>query len=137
MSIGIPIKLLHEAQGHIVTVETTSGELYRGHLANAEDSMNCHLSGVTLTKKDGQVHALEQAFIRGSKIRFIVVPDILKKAPMFKMADPSKAVTRGRGLGYGTGRGRGRASRCMSIQCDAMLQFDNNYSPLLSLSLSH
>ena len=30
MSIGVPIKLLHEAEGHIVTVETTTGEVYRG-----------------------------------------------------------------------------------------------------------
>lgn len=105
--------MLHEAQGHIVTVETTNGELYRGHLANVEDSMNCHLSDVTLTKRDGQVHALQQAFIRGSKVRFVVVPNILSKAPMFQMTDPSKPVIRGRGLGYGAGRGRGRASRCM------------------------
>lgn len=27
MSIGVPIKVLHEAEGHIVTVETTSGEV--------------------------------------------------------------------------------------------------------------
>ena len=32
MSIGVPIKLLHEAEGHIVTVETTTGEVYRGKL---------------------------------------------------------------------------------------------------------
>ena len=27
MSLGIPIKVLHEAEGHIVTIETTSGEV--------------------------------------------------------------------------------------------------------------
>jgi len=31
-TIGIPIKLLHEAQGHIVTVELTNGQVYRGKL---------------------------------------------------------------------------------------------------------
>ena len=25
--IGVPIKVLHEAEGHIVTVETTTGEV--------------------------------------------------------------------------------------------------------------
>ena len=25
--IGVPVKVLHEAEGHIVTVETTSGEV--------------------------------------------------------------------------------------------------------------
>ena len=28
--IGIPIKLMHEAEGHIITVELKSGETYRG-----------------------------------------------------------------------------------------------------------
>ena len=32
MSIGVPVKLLHEAEGHIVTVEIKTGEVYRGHL---------------------------------------------------------------------------------------------------------
>lgn len=32
MSIGIPIKLLHEAQGHIITLELKTGQLYRGKL---------------------------------------------------------------------------------------------------------
>lgn len=30
MSIGVPIKVLHEAEGHIVTCETITGEVYRG-----------------------------------------------------------------------------------------------------------
>ncbi|KAI2049923.1 small nuclear ribonucleoprotein Sm D3 [Ophidiomyces ophidiicola] len=31
-TIGIPIKLLNEAQGHVVTLEITSGQVYRGKL---------------------------------------------------------------------------------------------------------
>lgn len=31
-AIGVPIKILHEAEGHIVTLETTIGEVYRGKL---------------------------------------------------------------------------------------------------------
>ena len=30
--IGIPIKLLNEAQGHVVTLEITTGQTYRGKL---------------------------------------------------------------------------------------------------------
>ena len=37
MSIGVPIKLLHEAENHIITCELKSGELYRGYLMEAED----------------------------------------------------------------------------------------------------
>lgn len=31
--LGIPIKLLHESLGHIITVELKTGQLYRGKLA--------------------------------------------------------------------------------------------------------
>lgn len=43
MSIGVPIKVLHEAEGHIVTCETVDGEVYRGKLIEAEDNMNCQV----------------------------------------------------------------------------------------------
>lgn len=32
MTIGVPIKLLHEAQGHIISLELKTGQLYRGKL---------------------------------------------------------------------------------------------------------
>lgn len=44
MSIGVPIKVLHEAEGHIVTCETIDGEVYRGKLIEAEDNMNCQVT---------------------------------------------------------------------------------------------
>lgn len=44
MSIGVPIKVLHEAEGHIVTCETNTGEVYRGKLIEAEDNMNCQVA---------------------------------------------------------------------------------------------
>jgi len=54
MSIGVPIKLLHEAENHVVTVELKSGELYRGYLMEAEDTMNMRLDDVFVTKRDGK-----------------------------------------------------------------------------------
>jgi hypothetical protein len=42
--IGVPIKLFHEAEGHVVTVELRTGDTYRGLLEEAEDTMNCKLS---------------------------------------------------------------------------------------------
>ena len=85
MSIGIPIKLLHEAEGHIVTLETVTGEVYRGKLLEAEDNMNCQMQSITVTARDGRVTNVEQVFIRGSMIRFFILPDMLKNAPMFKV----------------------------------------------------
>merc|ERR1712029_1066354 len=118
MSIGVPIKVLHEAEGHIITCETITGEVYRGKLIEAEDNMNCQMTGVQVTYRDGRVANLENIYIRGSKIRFLILPDMLKNAPMFKN------MGRGRGAAAGTGgasrgksailraqaaRGRGRA----------------------------
>lgn len=49
MSIGVPIKVLHEAEGHIITCETNTGEVYRGKLVEAEDNMNCQMTNITVT----------------------------------------------------------------------------------------
>ncbi|KAK6305204.1 hypothetical protein J4Q44_G00239840 [Coregonus suidteri] len=121
MSIGVPIKVLHEAEGHIVTCETNTGEVYRGKLIEAEDNMNCQMANITVTHRDGRVAQLEQVYIRGSKIRFLILPDMLKNAPMLKSmknknqgsgAGRGKAAilkaqvaARGRGRGGGMGRG--------------------------------
>ena len=84
MSIGVPVKLLHEACGHIITCESTTGEVYRGKLLDAEDNMNIQMTNITMTARNGQVSQLEQVFLRGSKIRYFILPDMLKNAPMFK-----------------------------------------------------
>lgn len=42
-TVGVPIKLLHEAEKHVVTVELKNGEIYKGLLAEAEDTMNCQM----------------------------------------------------------------------------------------------
>eukprot|EP00002_Diphylleia_rotans_P040620 TRINITY_DN9671_c0_g4_i1.p1 TRINITY_DN9671_c0_g4~~TRINITY_DN9671_c0_g4_i1.p1 ORF type:complete len:121 (+),score=25.83 TRINITY_DN9671_c0_g4_i1:61-423(+) len=116
MSVGIPVKLLHEANGHIVTVELVSGETYRGKLHDSEDNMNLQLTEVTATGRDGRISKLDQVFLRGSKVRFVIVPDMLRNAPMFKNVG-AKGTTRGRGMlgkgsvrgGRGGPRGRGAA----------------------------
>lgn len=95
MSIGVPIKVLHEAEGHIVTCETITGEVYRGKLIEAEDNMNCQMTQVNVNYRDGRSTQLENVYIRGSKIRFLILPDMLKNAPMFKKQ--TKAGTAGRG----------------------------------------
>ncbi|PQE33458.1 LSM domain-containing protein [Rutstroemia sp. NJR-2017a WRK4] len=136
-TIGIPIKLLNEAQGHVVTLEITSGQVYRGKLLEAEDNMNVQLKDITVTARDGRVSHLDQVYIRGSHVRFFIVPDMLRSkeaslsadigrdgavvvllamtnfrwsrnAPMFR-----SRTTKGRGVGLARGRAtvsRARAS---------------------------
>ncbi|VVA95478.1 unnamed protein product [Arabis nemorensis] len=100
-NLGIPVKLLYESSGHVVTVEMKSGEVYRGSLIECEDNWNCQIENITYTAKDGKVSQLEHVFIRGSKVRFIVIPDMLKDGPVFK-----KLEGKVKGPGRGTG-GRG------------------------------
>eukprot|EP00899_Mesostigma_viride_P008936 jgi/Mesvir1/18043/Mv09360-RA.1 len=113
-TLGVPVKLLHEAEGHTITVEMKSGETYRGYLDEAEDNWNCQLNNVTYTARDGRVSQMEHIFVRGSMIRFVIVPDMLKNAPMFKRIDPKN---KGKGGGaLGVGRGRAVAMRAKARQ---------------------
>jgi small nuclear ribonucleoprotein D3 len=121
-SVGVPIKLLHEAEGHRVTVELVNGEQYRGTLSDAQDNMNVQLRQVVMRARDGSESKLDLVFIRGSKIRFLILPDMLKHAPMFKRFDVknkeaqkqlaaavAEAIKSGGARGGGRGgRGRGR-----------------------------
>lgn len=104
--IGIPVKLIHEAEGHVVTVELKSGECFRGELGEVEDNWNLQLKDVTATGRDGKVSKMELLYVRGSRIRMVIVPDMLKNAPMFKRIDPKH---KGKALPMGVG-GRGRAA---------------------------
>ncbi|KAI6206313.1 Small nuclear ribonucleoprotein Sm D3 [Aphelenchoides besseyi] len=112
-AIGVPIKILHEAEGHIITLETATGELYRGKLIEAEDNMNCQMQDITMTMRDGRVQTLENVFVRGSQIRFVILPDMLKNAPMFKNIGRAQKGAQGMGLGgiQAPTRGRGGAFR--------------------------
>lgn len=120
MSVGIPIKLLHEASPHVVTVEMKVGDLYRGTLLSVEDNMNVQLRKVTYTRRDGKVNHLDFVFLRGSKVRMFILPDILACAPMFKRlaalkeGEPVHARGLGRGRGIGSGAGRAAAARAVA-----------------------
>lgn len=116
MSIGVPIKVLHEAEGHIITCETITGEVYRGKLIEAEDNMNCQMTQITVTYRDGRTANLENVYIRGSKIRFLILPDMLKNAPMFKKQT-------GKGLGGTAGRGKAAILRAQGESCALYMCF--------------
>lgn len=91
-----------------MTAELKSGEVYRGLLLESEDTMNVQLSDVTHTARNGKVSKLEQVYLRGSHLKFIVLPEILKNAPVFKkVAGMKRKPDAGRG-GRGGGAGRGK-----------------------------
>ncbi|KAI0316447.1 hypothetical protein OF83DRAFT_1126672 [Amylostereum chailletii] len=120
--LGVPVKLLHESLGHVITVELKTGQLYRGKLAEAEDNLNISLKDITVTGRDGRVSQLDQVYIRGSMVRFFIVPDMLQNAPMFKRVGPNAM----RGRGIGTARGRAtimRGSSSFTLSYSLILTF--------------
>lgn len=92
-----PIILLHEVDGFVVTIETKTGEIYRGVLQGSEDTMNCELSNVTVTDSEGVESHMDSVYIRGSSILFIVVPEMFSNSPLF-VGDDRK--THGHADGY-------------------------------------
>jgi small nuclear ribonucleoprotein D3 len=82
--VGIPVILLHDAEGGIVTIELKSGDTYRGFLEESQDNMNCTMKDCTkVNASDGKESHVQIAYIRGSQINFIILPDMLQKAPFF------------------------------------------------------
>uniref|UniRef100_A0A8C7K1F7 Small nuclear ribonucleoprotein D3 polypeptide n=1 Tax=Oncorhynchus kisutch TaxID=8019 RepID=A0A8C7K1F7_ONCKI len=59
------------------------------------------MANITVTHRDGRVAQLEQVYIRGSKIRFLILPDMLKNTPMLKSM---------KNKNQGAGAGRGKAA---------------------------
>jgi len=68
----------------ISVMKMKNGEIYRGLLVNAEETMNMTLSDVVRTARNGQVSKLPNVYLRGSGVRFIALPDLLKNAPVFR-----------------------------------------------------
>ena len=89
-NVGIPIKLLFEAEGMKISVEMKNGEIYRGLLLGAEDTRTGSLSEVLRTSRTGQITKLANVYLRGSSIRFIALPDLLKSAPLFQKVRSQK-----------------------------------------------
>lgn len=67
-----------------------NGEIYRGLLLSAEDTMNMTLSDVLRTAKNGQISKLPSVYLRGSSIRFVALPELLKNAPVFQKVTSMK-----------------------------------------------
>jgi len=88
--VGIPIVLLHDAEGAVVTVETKAGVLIRGLLFEAEDQMNVYIKKAVIYDHSGsqggkpRKRKSDQVYLRGPEIVFIQIPDMLRHAPMFQ-----------------------------------------------------
>ncbi len=52
--------------------------------------MNVQLKDITVTARDGRVSHLDQVYIRGSHVRFFIVPDMLRYDLMMARDQRSK-----------------------------------------------
>jgi small nuclear ribonucleoprotein D3 len=52
-SVGVPVKLLKEAEAHVITVELKNGDTYNGTLNSVDRFMNIKMSDVVQTNKNG------------------------------------------------------------------------------------
>ena len=68
-----------------------------------------------MTGKDGRVVKMENVFLRGGLVKFIVLPELLKSAPIFKKVQTMRSKVDSTGqsaLGKRAGRGDdGRKSK--------------------------
>merc|ERR1712170_33377 len=116
--------LLKAAQNSPMLVELKNGETYNGILVSCDNWMNISLKEVICTSRDGQdFHRMHEAYIRGSIIKYLRIPDDVIKdvreevvAARRAAANKNRAEQSGRGGhsgrggrdGRGRGRGRGR-----------------------------
>ena len=83
MNASVPLRLLFEAVEHVIEIELVSGERYRGKLIQVQADMNARLRSVTCHPVKGHVTHIDEIFLRGSQIRYIILPDALRNHPMF------------------------------------------------------
>mmetsp|Transcript_8611 Transcript_8611/g.15932 ORF Transcript_8611/g.15932 Transcript_8611/m.15932 type:complete len:119 (+) Transcript_8611:21-377(+) len=103
-----------------VTIELKNGTVVAGTITGVDIAMNTHLKKVKVTKKGVKATHLEHLSVRGSTIRYVLLPDNLnldtllvdlddpKQKPPKNVGAAGGAGGRGRGRGRGRGLGRGR-----------------------------
>ena len=100
----------------VVTIELKNGTVVSGTITGVDVSMNTYLRNVKATIKGKNPVKHDFLSIRGSNIRYYILPDSLNLDTLLIDDTPSHAQSReypkatGRGGGRG-GRGRGRGGR--------------------------
>lgn len=75
--------LLQETISMIVGVETKDRRIYTGRVKEIDDYMNVFLEDVEINSEEG-VQYVKEVVARGSTIRYIRLPDILKYSLLIK-----------------------------------------------------
>ncbi|KAI2614491.1 like-Sm domain-containing protein [Hypoxylon fragiforme] len=116
------VRFLMKCANETVTIELKNGTIVHGTITSVSPLMNTALRTVKMTPRGQDAISLDTMNIRGSTIRYIVLPDSLpldtlliddsvkpKNKARKEVADRGgRGVGRGRGRGRGGGGGRGR-----------------------------
>jgi len=120
------LRFLMKCANETVTIELKNGTIVHGTIASVSPQMNTALRTVKMTQKGRDPVSLDTINIRGSTIRYFILPDslpldtlLIDDAPKPKNKARKEAADRGarggrggprggRGRGGGGGRGRGR-----------------------------
>ncbi|KAG7292097.1 hypothetical protein NEMBOFW57_002130 [Staphylotrichum longicolle] len=117
------VRFLMKCANETVTIELKNGTIVHGTIASVSPQMNTALRNVKMTPRGQDAIPLETLNVRGSTIRYFILPDslpldtlLIDDAPKPKNKARKEADRggrggrgmRGRGRGMGRGRGRGR-----------------------------
>lgn len=106
-----------------VTVELKNGTVVHGTISGVDVAMNTHLKAVKMTVRNREPQQLDSLSIRGSNVRYFILPDslpldtlLIDDAPKPKKKKDGESKRGGRGGarggiergGRGRPRGRGR-----------------------------
>jgi small nuclear ribonucleoprotein D3 len=74
-----------------------------------------------MTARDGRVSKLENVFLRGGNIKFIVLPELLKSSPMLKKVQQmkSKKLAEEKAMGGGMKGGMGKGAKRPKLNYDS------------------
>ncbi|KEZ44292.1 hypothetical protein SAPIO_CDS3252 [Scedosporium apiospermum] len=115
------VRFLMKCANETVTIELKNGTIVHGTIMSVSPQMNTALRNVRMTAKGQDPISLDTMNIRGSTIRYFILPDslpldtlLIDDAPKPKNKARKEVADRGgrgRGRGRGGGRGRGRGFR--------------------------
>lgn len=71
------VRFLMKCTGEGVTVELKNGTVIQGTITGVDMSMNTHLKAVKMSIKNKDAQHLDSLSIRGSTIRYFILPDSL------------------------------------------------------------
>lgn len=109
------VRFLMKCQNETVTIELKNGTIVHGTITSVSPQMNTALRTVKMTARGRDPLALDTINLRGSTIRYFILPDslpldtlLIDDAPKPKNKARKEAVEKAGGRGRGGPRGRGR-----------------------------